>query len=109
MTIVALRSSSVRHWFSRRSFCISPSCGQVRLYRADDSGSLSFSLLASAVDVSVAPRRLRLESQGTNHRVYFNGVLLINYTDSSNVYTAGQPGIAVSTFGMILSFSGGAL
>ena len=84
--------------------------GQVRLYRTDDRGSLNFPLLASAnVDVSVAPRRLRLESQGTNHRVYFNGVLLINYTDSSNVYTTGQPGIAVSTFGMLLSFSGGAL
>jgi hypothetical protein len=61
------------------------------------------------VDVSVAPRRLRLESQGTNHRVYFNGVQLISYTDSSNVYTIGQPGIAVSAFGLILTFSGGDL
>jgi hypothetical protein len=84
--------------------------GQVRLYRTDDRGSLNFSLLASAnVDVSVGPRRLRLESQGTNHRVYFNGVLLISYIDSSNVYTTGQPGIAVSAFGLILSFSGGGL
>ena len=84
--------------------------GQVQLYRVDDNGSLGWNLLKSAnVDVSVAPRRLRLESQGSNHRVIFNGVLLINYTDSSNVYTAGQPGIAVSTFGTILSFSGGSL
>ena len=84
--------------------------GQVRLYRTDDRGSLNFALLASAnLDVSVAPRRLRLESQGTSHRVYFNGVLLISYTDSSNVYTTGQPGIADFTFSMIRSFSGGAL
>ena len=84
--------------------------GQVLLYRTDDNGSLSFTLLASAnTDVSVAPRCLLLVSQGTNHRVYFNGALLISYTDNSNVYTTGQPGIAVSAFGMILSFSGGAL
>jgi hypothetical protein len=84
--------------------------GQVLLYRTDDNGSLSFTLLASAnTDVSVAPRCLLLVSQGTNHRVYFNGALLISYTDNSNVYTTGQPGIAVSTFSMILSFSGGAL
>ena len=88
--------------------------GQVRLYRSDDTGNLNFPLLASAnVDVSVAPRRLRLESQGTTHRVYFNGVLLISYTDTSNVYTTGQPGIAAAIFGgptvRILSFSGGAL
>ena len=35
--------------------------------------------------------------------------LLITYTDSNNVYTAGQPGIAVSSFSTILSFSGGSL
>ena len=84
--------------------------GQVRLYRVDDTGSLNFPLLVSAnVDVSVAPRRLRLESQGNAHRVYFNGVLLISYTDSNNVYTAGQPGITVAAFSNILSFSGGGL
>ena len=84
--------------------------GQVRLYRTDDNGSLSFGLLASAnVDASVAPRRLRLESQGNIHRVYFNGVQLISYTDSSNVYTTGQPGIAGWVFGNILSFSGRSL
>jgi hypothetical protein len=83
---------------------------QVRLYRTDDTGSLSWPLLGSAnVDVSVAPRRLRLESQGNIHRVYFNGVELISYTDSSNVYATGQPGIAVAAFGNILSFSGGDL
>jgi hypothetical protein len=87
---------------------------QVRLYRTDDNGALNFTLLASAnVDVSAAPRLLRLESQGTTHRVYFNGVLMFSYTDSSNVYTTGQPGIAASIFGgptvKILTFSGGAL
>ena len=86
--------------------------GQVRLYRTDDNGALNFPLLASAnVDVSVAPRLLRLESQGSTHRVYFNGVLMLSYSDS--VYTTGQPGIADSVFGgptvKILTFSGGAL
>jgi hypothetical protein len=84
--------------------------GQVMLFRVDDSGSLGWNFLASAnVDVSVAPRQLRLESQGSTHRVYFNGVLLITYTDSNNVYTKGQPGIAAATFSYILSFSGGIL
>ena len=84
--------------------------GQVMLYRVDDNGSLNWNLLKSAnVDVSVAPRQLRLESQGSNHRVIFNGVLLISYTDTNNVYTKGQPGIAASTFSYILSFSGGIL
>src|SRR5262249_46622591 len=84
--------------------------GQVMLYRTDDNGSLNFTLLASAnVDVSVAPRRLRLESQGSTHRVIFNGLLLISYTDPGNVYTAGQPAIAISTFANILTFSGGTL
>ncbi len=84
--------------------------GQVRLYRADDNGSLGFTLLALAgTDLSVAPRRLRLESLGNNHRVFFNGALLIDYTDTSNVYTAGQPGIAASTFNYIQSFSGGVI
>ena len=61
--------------------------------------------------VSAAPRRLRLESQGTNHRVYFNGVQLISYTASGTVYSTGQPGIAASIFGgptvKILSFERG--
>jgi hypothetical protein len=83
---------------------------QVILYRVDDNGSLSFTILKSAnVDAGVAPRDLRLESQGSNHRVIFNGVLLINYTDTNNVYTSGQPGIADATFSYILSFSGGVL
>ena len=82
--------------------------GEVMLFRVDDNGSLGWNFLTSAnVDVSVAPRQLRLESQGSTHRVYFNGVLLITYTDS--VYTTGQPGIAAATFSYILSFSGGAL
>jgi len=54
-----------------------------------------------------------MESQGANHRVYFNGVLAISYTASGTVYTTGQPGIAGSVFGgptvKILSFVGGAL
>ena len=84
--------------------------GAVWLYRVDDNGGLNWNGLTSAnVDVSVAPRQLRLESQGSTHRVIFNGVLLITYTDTNNVYTAGQPGIAVSSFSTILSFSGGAL
>jgi len=84
--------------------------GQVWLYRVDDNGQLNWNGLASAsVDVSVAPRDLRLESQGNTHRVIFNGVLLITYTDSNNVYTAGQPGIAASSFSTILTFSGGVL
>jgi hypothetical protein len=84
--------------------------GAVWLYRVDDNGSLNWNGLASAnVDVSVAPRRLRLESQGSTHRVIFNGSLLITYTDTNNVYTAGQPGIAVANFSSILTFSGGVL
>ena len=84
--------------------------GQVRLYRVDDNGQLNWNELASAsVDVSVAPRDLRLESQGNTHRVIFNGMVLITYTDSNNVYTAGQPGIAAVTFSTILTFSGGVL
>src|SRR5260370_6433767 len=82
--------------------------GQVWLYRVDDNGSLNWNGLASVnVDVSVAPRDLRLESQGNVHRVIFNGVLLITYTDPNNVYTAGQPGIAAVTFSTSLTFSGG--
>ncbi len=89
--------------------------GEVRLYRTDDSGTLNFTLLASAsASVGTAPRRLRLESQGANHRVYFNGVQLISYTASGGaVYSSGQPGIAASIFGgptvKILSFVGGTL
>ena len=89
--------------------------GEVRLYRTDDSGALSFSLLASAtVDVSVAPRRLRLESQGNTHRVYFNGAQVISHAASGTpIYSGGQPGIAASVFGgpqvKILSFEGGSL
>ena len=86
--------------------------GDVRLYRSDDTGTLNTPLLASAsASVGTAPRRLRLESQGPNHRIYFNGVLALSYTE--NRYTTGQPGIAASVFGgptvKILSFVGGAL
>ena len=65
--------------------------GEVRLYRTDDNGSLNFTLLASAAaSVGTAPRDLRMESQGANHRVYFNGVLAISYTASGTVYTTGS-------------------
>ena len=87
--------------------------GGVWLYRTDDTGTLSWTQLAGAnVDITAAPRDLRLESQRANHRVYFNGVELINYTESAPVYTTGQPGVAayqnVST-AKILTFTGGSL
>jgi large repetitive protein len=54
---------------------------------------------------------LRLESQGTTHRVYYNGVQMLSYNDSQ--YAMGQPGIADAEFGgptvKILSFTGGTL
>jgi esterase/lipase superfamily enzyme len=86
--------------------------GQVRLYRADDSGLLNFrSLAAAQTQIGVAPRRLRLESEGITHRVYFNGVLMLSFTDGT--YSAGQPGVADAVFGgptvKTLSFSAGAL
>jgi hypothetical protein len=86
--------------------------GQVRLYRTDDNGGLNFVLLASAnADLGAARRQLRLESQGANHVVYLNDVLMLSYTDST--YTTGQPGIAAAFSGgttvRILSFTGGAL
>src|SRR5260370_34315234 len=69
--------------------------GQVWLYRVDDNGSLDWNGLASGNgDVSVAPRDLRLESQGNVHRVIFNGVLLIPHTSPNHVYTAGHASIA---------------
>jgi hypothetical protein len=86
--------------------------GEVRLYRADDSGALNFTMLASAsASIGAAPRRLRLESPGNNHRVFFNGVLIINHNVSGQVYLTGQPGIAASVWGgpqvRILSFQSG--
>jgi hypothetical protein len=86
--------------------------GEVRLYRTDDTGTLNFTELASAsAAVGTAPRQLRLESQGTTHRVYYNGVQMLSYNDSQ--YATGQPGIADAVFGgptvKILSFTGGTL
>jgi hypothetical protein len=88
--------------------------GEVRLYRTDDAGGLNFTLLASAaVSAGTAPRRLRLESQGNTHRVYFNGTLVVTHAATCTIYTSGQPGIAASVFGgpqvKILSFAGGDL
>jgi hypothetical protein len=88
--------------------------GEVRLYRADDSGGLNFTLLAFAnVNISSAPRRLRLESEDNIQRVYFNGTPLISVTVTGTVYSSGQPGIAASVFGgpqvKILSFEAGNL
>jgi hypothetical protein len=85
---------------------------EVQLYRADDSGSLNFALLAAApVTIGTAPRRLRLVSQGAVHTVYFNGIQVISHTASGTVYSSGQPGIAASVFGgpqvKILSFESG--
>ena len=83
------------------------------LFRTDDTGTLSWTQLAGAsVDITAAPRDLRLESQGASHRVYFNGVELINYTESAPVYATGQPGIAVyqnASTAKILTFTGGSL
>jgi hypothetical protein len=85
--------------------------GQVRLYLAEDFGGwLAFTMLASAnVDLDAAPRRLRLESTGNNHKVSFNGSVVIDHNDG--LYSNGQPGVAASVFGgpqvKILSFLGG--
>jgi hypothetical protein len=88
--------------------------GAVELFRVDDGGSVGFTWLAEAnASVGTSPRRLRLESQGSTHRVYFNGTLLVTYNDTANSYTSGQPGIAAAIFGgptiKILTFTGGAL
>jgi hypothetical protein len=88
--------------------------GEVRLYRTDDTGSLNFTLLAAAsTDLSVAPRRLRLESEGDTHTVYFNGTQVLSHNATGTLYTSGQPGIAASVFGgpqvKIVSFEGGNL
>jgi hypothetical protein len=84
--------------------------GEVRLYRTNDSGGLSFTMLAAAaVNIGAAPRRLRLESVGNTHRVYFNGTQVINHNAAT--FATGQPGIAASVFGgpqvKILSFESG--
>ena len=54
---------------------------------------------------------VRMESEGSTHRVYFNGVLLINFNEAR--YTTGQPGIAAAIFGgptmKILTFTGGSI
>jgi hypothetical protein len=88
--------------------------GEVRLYRTDDTGSLNFTMLAAAsAPIGAAPRRLRLESEGNTHRVYFNGTLMLTHIDTGTTYSSGQPGIAASVFGgpqvIILSFEGGTL
>jgi hypothetical protein len=85
---------------------------EVRLYRTDDTGALHFTLLAAgSANLSVAPRRLRLESEGNTHTVYFNGTPVLSATEP--LYASGQPGIAASVFGgpqvKILSFEGGNL
>jgi hypothetical protein len=75
---------------------------------------LNFTLLASAnAPIGTAPRRLRLESQGNTHRVFFNDTLMITHNATGTIYSTGQPGISASVFGgptvKILSFEGGAL
>jgi hypothetical protein len=88
--------------------------GEVRLYRTDDTGSLNFTMLAAvSAPIGTAPRRLRLESEGDTHRVYFNGAQVISHTATGTIYASGQVGIAASVFGgpqvKILSFEGGDL
>jgi hypothetical protein len=88
--------------------------GEVRLYRTDDTGALNFTLLAAAsADLSVAPRRLRLESEGNTHTVYFNGTQVLSHTATGTLYSSGHAGMAASVFGgpqvKILSFEGGNL
>jgi hypothetical protein len=88
--------------------------GEVRLYRTDDSGGLNFTLLAQvSASIGAAPRKLRLESQGNTHRVFFNNGLLITHVASGTIYATGQPGLAASVWGgpqvRILSFQGGGL
>ena len=79
---------------------------QVRLYRTDDNGSLNFTELASAdVNLATSPRQLRLESQGSTHRVYFNGVPMITYTDANNTYAAGQRGLPIRSLAALRSAS----
>ena len=90
--------------------------GEVRLYRTNDNSGLTFTLLASAsAATGSAPRRLRLESQGNIHRVYFNGALMFSHNATGTIYATGQPGIAASVLEAggpqvkILSFEGGSL
>lgn len=80
----------------------------------DDTGSLNFTQLASAsASIGSARRRLRLESRGNNHKVFYNGVQLINHNATGTLYGSGQPAVAASLFGgprvKILSFAGGEL
>jgi hypothetical protein len=86
--------------------------GEVRLYRTDDTGGLQFTLLAAAsANLGLAQRRLRLESEGGTHRVYFNGTQVISHVATGTTYAGGQPGIAASVSGgrtvKILSFEAG--
>ena len=69
--------------------------GGVLLYRTDDTGTLSWTQLAAAtVDITVAPRDLRLESQGHPPGV-FQRSAADHLHGGPAVYTTGQPGIAV--------------
>ena len=72
--------------------------GEIRLYRADDTGTLSFTLLASvAVDVLLDAAAAAVQR--------------FNHNAGGTVYSSGQPGIAASVFGgpqvKILSFEAG--
>jgi hypothetical protein len=59
-------------------------------------GSYSFEVLGDNIDITSVytdGKILRLESNGTNHKVYYDGILYINETDT--VLSSGETGIAV--------------
>jgi hypothetical protein len=51
----------------------------------------TYTLIGSYVAVASPVARVRLESFGSTHRVYYNNVLTITQTDAT--YTSGRPGI----------------
>lgn len=74
-----------------------PGDSVVRFYKVDDSGANFSAGLTQVVtpqaDITVTVTQIanmRLESNGANHSVYFNGVLVGTWTDAT--YTGGQPG-----------------
>ena len=85
-------------------------CG---LYRTDDSGGLNFTLLASAsANIGTPPRRLRLESEGNTHRVFFNGAQVITTSPpgpTRPVSPASPLPSSAARQVKILSFEGGSL
>lgn len=67
----------------------------LRLYKVDDSGGafVPTQIFNPQGDLTITPTqpsRIRLESNGSTHTAYFNGVSVGSWTDST--YTGGQPG-----------------